>query len=530
MQTYSFHFGNYPKASQSIDTDALYWVNVERAQDAFLLTLSIAAEGQPMVLFTDTDHREELRAMGCDERIGKARIDVIAIEGRCRPLSELSRALWHIAEVKDRLVVAILNSERTDEFAGPVLRESFARLYRYVNQEHRTVLIFSVGRICPRTQHELLERQSRLRGLATFENIGAFYRYEVKFWRTERTIKGESITYLRFDGEAFSADADQQGEFSAADEGIVYTSVNLYGADHERAGLQRMCASNREVFEAASEADSATAVFTIDDYSELREVARMVHDLRISRGKRLKIAVLEQKLPLKAISESLLLDCGANTVLKPNSGVGYQQVMIENLSRQFYTHDVSPDFDATYRELELSEKVGYLPFQEFSDCVTEIISQPGDRRNDHGALVVLTPRPGMDAAETMMQFSPKRSGDIGTVAGTAAVLYLYGCQESLLGTVLHHIFPVAPHMLFTQYSVVFADQRVKEIIAQMRHGADWYSQGYISEHRQSMLEFAHRRAQMITPDADRRSLSELVRGNPIVPRPVGTDAKEEASR
>ncbi|MBQ9240603.1 MAG: hypothetical protein IJ164_04600 [Duodenibacillus sp.] len=526
MQTYSLNFRNYSKASQTLDTDGLYWINVERSQDAFRLVLSIAGSEQPVLLFTDTDHSGTIRELGCADRIRRAPVEVIAIQGNCRPISELARALCHIGEARDRLVVAILDSERTDEFAGPVLRESLQRLYRYVNSTHGIVLILSVGRLCPKTQHELIESLTRFRGMSTLENFGAYYRYEVNAWRTRTTIRGESITYLTLDGATFSADASQQGEFSAVDEGIVYTSVNLFGADHERGALQRLCANNREVFEAAAEAVSATVVFTIDDYSELREVARMVHDLRISRGRRLKIAVLEQKLPLKAISESLLLDCGANTVLKPKSGIGYQQVMVANLSRQLYTHDVSPDFDATYRELELSQKVGYLQFQEFVDSVTEIISQPGDRRNEHGALVVLRPKPGLDAAETMMQFAPKRSGDIGTVAGTAAVLYLYGCQETLLGTVLRHIFPVEPHMLFSQYSVAFADQRVREIIEQMRHGDSWYTSGYISEHRQSMLEFAHRRAMMISPDADRRSLSDLVRGNPVVPRPVDTHVKE----
>jgi hypothetical protein len=37
-----------------------------------------------------------------------------------------------------------------------------------------------------------------------------------------------------------------------------------------------------------------------------------------------------------------------------------------------------------------------------------------------------------------------------------------------------------------------------------------------------MLEFAHQRAQMISPDADRRTLSELVIRNPIVPHPAAS--------
>ncbi len=520
MQTYSLNIGNYPKDSQTIDEDGLYWINVERTADALRLLLSAASGGQPVTLFTDADRRADFAALKCPELIEKARVEVIAIRGKCHPLTELARALQYIPEAQNGLVAVLLDSGRVDEIDAKVVHDALCRLYRFVNRNHQAVLVLNIGRFWEHTQAELVRDQTRFRGMATLEDMGPVYRYEVQSWRTKTTLRGESTAFLLLKDGQFVTDARQEGEFSAPDEGLVYTSVNLYGPEHARGALQRLCADNQEVFRQASEAVAATVVFSLDQYAQLQDVARMVHDLRIRRGRRLKIAVLEQGVSLRAISESLLLDCGANTVLKPHGGIGYQQVMVSNLSRQIYTHEVAADFGAVYRELELSGRVGYLPYQEFFDCVTEIISQPGDRRSVHGALVVLTPQEGMDAAEAMMQFAPKRSGDIGTVAGVAAVLYLYGCQEALLGDVLRHVFPIEPHLLFSQYTVVFSDLQVRELLGQMKDSPDWYSSGYVSSHRQSMLDFAHQRSQQRAPAANPHELAELVRSNPVIPHPA----------
>lgn len=520
MKKYSLNFKNFPDSSQTLDADGLYWIHLGRVRDALTLLLSLSSGGEPILFLTERDCRQELAELGRNETVAKARVEVVSIRGNCHALVELSHALHFMAGSRDRLVVALLDSQRINGLSGELLQESLLRMYRHVNRHHSAVLILSTGELGSRTQYELRQNQKLFRGVSLFDCYGNFYRYDVFFWRTRLTIKGASSTHLFADGGILRADARQEGEFAASDASQIYTSISLYGADHELAPMQRLFADNREVIAATAEAVSATVVLTLNGYSEMREVAQMVHDLRIRRGQRLKIAVIERGMSLRAISEALLLECGANTVLRSRSGIGYLQVMVANLRRQIYTHDVPPDFEEIYRELLLSDKVGYLKFEEFARCVTEIASGSHARGRGHGALVVLTPLDGLDAAETMMQFAPKRSGDVGTVVGSSAVIYLYGCQESVLGDVLKHVFPVELHTLFHEYSVVVSDETVRELISQMRQNSDWVRAGAISKHRHSMLEFAHQRAQMISPDADRRTLSELVIRNPVVPHPA----------
>lgn len=520
MQKYSLNFKNFPSTSQTIDLDGLYWINVGKMRDALALLLSVSMDGEPILFFTEKDCREELCGLGRDAAVARANVEVVSIRGNCHALEEVSHALHFMAGCRDRLVVALLDAEGISALSGPLLQETLLRFYQHVNRHHCAVLVLCTGETCSRTRYELRQNQKLFRGISALECYGGFYRYDVIFWRTRLTIKGSSSTHLLADGEVFRADSRSTGEFVASDASEIYTSISLYGADHELAPMQRLFACNREVIEATAEAVSATVVLTLNAYSEMREVAQMVHDLRIRRGQRLKIAVIEQGMSLRAISEALLLECGANTVLRSQSGIGYLQVMVANLRRQIYTHDVPPDFEAIYRELLLSDKVGYLKFPDFAQCVTEIASGSHARGRGHGALVVLTPLDGIDAAETMMQFAPKRSGDVGTVAGSVAVIYLYGCQESVLGDVLRYVFPVALHTLFREYSVVISDDAVRELIAKMWQSSDWIRSGAVSEHRHSMLEFAHQRAKMISPDADRKKLTELVTRNPVVPHPA----------
>ena len=252
MQKYSLNFKNFPDSSQTIDADCLYWIHAGRTRDALALLLSLSLDGEPILFLTERDCRQELAELGRNGTVAKARIEVVSIRGNCHALVELSHALHFMAQSRDRLVVALLDSERINGLAGGLLQASLLRMYRHVNRHHSAVLILSTGEPGSRTQHELRQNQKLLHGVSLFDCYGNFYRYDIFFWRTRLTIKGASSTHLFADGEILRADAWQEGEFAASDASQIYTSISLYGADHELAPMQRLFADNREVIAATA--------------------------------------------------------------------------------------------------------------------------------------------------------------------------------------------------------------------------------------------------------------------------------------
>ena len=97
--------------------------------------------------------------------------------------------------------------------------------------------------------------------------------------------------------------------------------------------------------------------------------------------------------------------------------------------------------------MALHEK-GIVERSRFQEIIHTLISEHTSKLPSQGILVTLTPRQGLSPEECAAQFEPQRSGDIGCVAGSDVLIFLFGCHPSKLKLALTRNFLVDPSELF----------------------------------------------------------------------------------
>ena len=172
---------------------------------------------------------------------------------------------------------------------------------------------------------------------------------------------------------------------------------------------------------------------------------------------------------MRSSSIAFLLSCGANIVFDHNATVDYIRLMLSAIKGTIYPHAPLADFEHALEAIVGEHQTGLVACDKFLSFVEAEVTYHADWLDVHGALVMLTPAPGLTCKECMQHFDPRRAGDFGTYTPKAALVYLPGCLPGFVELALGGCFALAPSDLFASYRAVYDDMEILAQIKQIRN-------------------------------------------------------------
>lgn len=495
------------EVEQRLESKSVYWVNIDDRETALAWALMLDLDAnRPARLVIGERDADALREVSADRTRAFASYQLTLAQGQTNPFDDLTEGLpyWPL---RDQTLVVVLP---TDE-AVALDEKRFAALLETLDEQARSrqagILVMAYGHCSDRLRQRLFEHQMRLHGL--IDIVGTLF--HVRFWRTKALAVTDVVKRFEHDGHAWQPVTTENGEMVADDHHVVYAIESAWKREaHDE--MVDLLPDNRAVFDKGINSAAATVVFQIRDMNEAAEVARMVHRLRTERGRYLKIVVCEA-VPIRTAVEALILGCGANLMFQPEATFSFIRIWVNLLLGQRYDRYVHPSFDRVYEELMHMNNRGFIDTNDFIQQVRTVVTQRTDDLSSRGALVVLKPKSGMDAVETMMALQVARGGDIATVIDNRAVLFLYGCQSSYLKTVLKRIFAVMPTDLFESYIDIYDNETIEKTLTMLQE--DQF-ESQMSDAYRAMFSYARERSEHLHGTQNRR-LETFMSPNPVMP-------------
>ena len=295
--------------------------------------------------------------------------------------------------------------------------------------------------------------------------------WKTLFWNCLNQYGGEFSCELSnaADGLGFECHTQSLGDVtSVKDNDIVWSASFRVTPDNCKIKNLHTVTDNEKLFHIGLEASSAMLIFGLVKANDIAEVGRFIHELRVRRGRRLRIAVVEGSHPMRSSSMAFLLSCGANIVFDHNATVDYIRLMITSLRGAVYPHAPLDDFEQALEAIVGEHQTGLVPSDKFLTFVEAEVTHHADWLDAHGVLVILTPAPGLSHKECMEHFHPRRSGDFGTYTHQTSLVYLPGCLSGFVELALSRCFELSPADLFSSYRAVYDDIEILALLKQIK--------------------------------------------------------------
>ena len=279
--------------------------------------------------------------------------------------------------------------------------------------------------------------------------------------------------------------------------------------------------TDADILSAASHAIAATVLLDAGSANDFTAKARLVHQLRLTHPRTLRILVRETHGKLRANFEQALLHLGANEVIYREVGFPRLLQQLVEGSRQAYTKDVPPKFELALGGLIPVSARGYQSPAVFVDLVRDMLESTHGLGVSH-SYVQLQLLPRMPHIDAIGASRIARDGDLLTADENALHLFLFACPEPDLELALARVFACPLSQLFISQVVSFTDVSIKGILktleTKIRHGLPDYTAA-LSMMAGPDAEAAHEATPSDTVDDAARGVDLLL--EPLLPhKPV----------
>ncbi len=195
---------------------------------------------------------------------------------------------------------------------------------------------------------------------------------------------------------------------------------------------------------------AATVVLHAGRAEDSEALARLIHHLRTTHPRTLKILVRENLGKLRAHSEQAFLRLGANAIIYREVGFARLLQKIRDLNMVAFKGDVPDDPTEVLTGYAPEPLRGYQPPRAFVEAVLRMVS----RSAPYGlvnSLVRLPMRPQIPHLDALRACTLVRDGDLLTADHDALYLFLFACTEADLAPALERLFAVPlDHYFFSQ--------------------------------------------------------------------------------
>lgn len=367
-----------------------------------------------------------------------------------------------LAGLRDESAVVMLGAESL--VTGMPL-ESLARTGAQLRQWCRNrarpvVLAFSPAAAQAGVRHVLRNWCSGALHLATLGPDGDRWGLYLDRWDSDDGMIAETFlgisrsasdNRLAYDG--VRAQGAQQRLLDAPDQHQVLATV---AAVEGQPGVPRrwiLAESLDELEHMAALSLAATVVIDAGEPADLERRARLVHTLRTSRPRTLKIVIRETTNKLRSNSEKALLQLGANAVIYREVGFSRLLTWLDDMNHETFAREVPPDYEAALASFMPAPQRGYQTGPRFVALVQDTLAQTAGVGLPH-SLVRLELIPRVPHLDALRACCASRDGDLVTTHDGGLVVFLFACPEPDVEATLERLFSVPLGQLFDTQTAV----------------------------------------------------------------------------
>lgn len=233
--------------------------------------------------------------------------------------------------------------------------------------------------------------------------------------------------------------------------------------------------------EAAAVASVAATILIDAGYaSEFEERARLVHQLRLSRPRTLKIVVRENLGKLRSHSEQALLQLGASAVLYKELGFSRVLQQLQDINTQTHARQVHTDYLQALNSFMPARERGYQTPAQFCQLVRDMLDRTHSIGLSH-SLVQLTMLAQVPHLDALRACHTARDGDVFTADHGAIYVFLFACRKPDVEMALSRLFALPLTQLFASESTDCTDAGIRVMVGRLQEAVRKGLPGYSAQ-------------------------------------------------
>lgn len=448
----------------------VWWMNVERRDDAVnLLNQTIAAQASDAKIAIITMGEKPHTIVKLNDSHGPEKIRLFTMPKNENGLYSMRRDLLCSLEPAGYLFILLCADNTWQNIPAERLRSWLNSAQRWAEYYHCSLLVLNPGNNIDAQLSLLLSEYRALSGLASLRFQGDSHLFDIAFWGNEKGVSARQQLRVKYHDKLWKLAEEEEAVVQprSDEKDVLSTKVALEGAP-PLSEYWSVFDTNDAVFNASRSAQAATIIFSVEQTSQIEQLAHYIHTLRRQRGSAMKIVVRETTACLRATDERLLLGCGANLVVPWNAPLSRCLTLVESVQKQQFQRHVPDEIGTLLAMTQPLKLRGYQKWDIFCDAVHNIMNNPLLPDDNKGVMVALRPVPGLRVAQALTLCRPNRLGDIMTIGDNRLVLFLTFCRINDLDTALNHIFPLPTGDIFSNRMIWFEDKQITAEIVQMK--------------------------------------------------------------
>lgn len=448
----------------------VWWLNVDRREDAeSLLNQTISAQDSDAKIAAITMGEKPHKIVKLSASHGPEKIRLFSMPNNENSLYSLRRDLLCSIDPTGYLFILLCADNTWQNIHSERIKKWLNNAQRWAKYSHCTLLIINPGNNTDAQLSLLLAEYRSLSGLASLRYQGDSHLFDIAFWANEKGVSARQQLQVNHQGKTWQlAEQEEAVVQPRSDEKDVLSTKSALEGAPPLSEYWSVFDTNDAVFNAARTAQAATIIFTVEQTSQIEQLAHAIHTLRRQRGSALKIVVREITASLRATDERLLLGCGANLIVPWNAPLSRCLTLIESVQKQQFQRHVPDEIGMLLSMTQPLKLRGYQKWDIFCEAVHNIMNNPLLPADNKGVMVALRPVPGLRVEQALTLCRPNRLGDIMTIGDNRLVMFLTFCRINDLDTALNHIFPLPTGDIFSNRMIWFEDKQITAEIVQMR--------------------------------------------------------------
>ncbi|MFG6654215.1 cellulose biosynthesis protein BcsE [Scandinavium sp. M-37] len=447
----------------------VWWMNVERREDAVsLMNQTIAAQNSDAKVAAITMGEKPHKLVKLNASHGPEKIRLFNMPKNENGLYSLRQDLLCSLDPAGYLFILLCSDNAWQNIPPERIKKWLNSTQSWAKYYGCSLLILNPGNNTDSQISLLLAEYRALSGLASLRFLGDSHLLDIAFWANDKGVSARQQLQVNNSGNTWQlAEQEETVVQPRSDEKDVLSTKSALEGAPPLSEHWTVFDTNDAVFNAARSAQAATVIFTVEQTSQIEQLAHDIHTLRRQRGSAMKIVVREITASLRATDERLLLGCGANLVVPWNTPLSRCLTLIESVQKQQFQRYV-PDEIGTLLSMTQPLKLrGYQKWDIFCKAVHNIMNNPLLPADNKGVMVALRPVPGLRVEQALTLCRPNRLGDIMTIGDNRLVMFLTFCRINDLDTALNHIFPLPTGDIFSNRMIWFEDKQITAEIVEM---------------------------------------------------------------
>lgn len=469
--TFALGIANSAAELHEMVSGGLYWIGVERQDDARRLAQQILCSQPPKTRLglIQVGNVEDNLFISAPRQPASA-IDLFTLPASLPSLLHLPQDLPACFLPAPRLLLLMLPADlwlSSEEKLSPWLQQ----LARWSETYQTCLLVLAVGDTGRLLESRLNVMHKILNGVSRLNWEADQYRYQLTFWVNSKGLSGaQTLTWqLQDDQLAQQAKPAMREAYQLFDDHLYLAHHDILRGAPSLAENWQLFADNLSLARQASQHQAATIIFGLETNQDVTEIASQLHQLRQLGGQRLKLVVQELKPCMRYHDEQLLQACGANLVVPHNVLLTRLLTLLGSIQEQVFTRHVPDNLPGLIQAMRPLALKGQVPPLQFLQALSQLMNNSLQPANGKGILLCFEPVAPLKPQQIISLCSLRRGGDFVTVCHQQIWMFLTGCQFEFLDTTLNSLFKLPFTRLSQKLTFWYQDRDILTVCREQKN-------------------------------------------------------------